>query len=94
VPDAAGTGTTFLVAAPGTPLEPRFGVGSADRHEASGARRLIGDWPGLRRDVDTPADLRAAIELGAGPSTSSVVCHHARNGGDVRPGHAGRDVAP
>jgi 2-phospho-L-lactate/phosphoenolpyruvate guanylyltransferase len=73
VPDAAGTGTTFLVAAPGIPLEPRFGVGSADRHEASGARRLTGDWPGLRRDVDTADDLRAATELGLGPHTRCVL---------------------
>jgi 2-phospho-L-lactate guanylyltransferase len=73
VPDAAGTGTTFLVAAPGIPLEPRFGAGSADRHEASGARRLTGDWPGLRRDVDTSDDLRAATELGLGPHTRCVL---------------------
>jgi 2-phospho-L-lactate guanylyltransferase len=94
VADAGGSGTVLLAAPAGVPLDPRFGPGSAGAHAASGAQALTGDWPGLRRDVDTPADLRAVIELGAGPSTSSVVCHHARNGGDVRPGHAGRDVAP
>ena len=35
--DAEGTGTTFLLAAAGTALEPRFGGGSAERHRASGA---------------------------------------------------------
>ena len=73
VPDAAGTGTTFLIAAPGTLLDPRFGDGSADRHEASGANRLTGDWPGLRRDVDTADDLRSAAELGLGPHTRCVL---------------------
>src|SRR5919199_1918141 len=46
--DAAGTGTTLLVAAPGCALDPRFGPGSAAVHRASGARQLAGDWPGLR----------------------------------------------
>lgn len=57
VPDAAGVGTVLLVAAPGRPLEPRFGPGSAAAHERSGAARLAGDWPTLRRDVDTADDL-------------------------------------
>jgi 2-phospho-L-lactate guanylyltransferase len=41
--DAGGTGTTLLLAAPGTDLDPRFGIGSAARHAASGARVLAGD---------------------------------------------------
>lgn len=57
VPDAAGLGTVLLVAAPGEPLDPRFGPGSADAHERSGALRLTGAWPTLRRDVDTADDL-------------------------------------
>jgi 2-phospho-L-lactate guanylyltransferase len=57
VPDAAGVGTVLLVAAPGGELDPRFGVGSAAAHELSGARRLAGSWPTLRRDVDTADDL-------------------------------------
>jgi len=28
--------------------------------------------PGLRRDVDTPEDLRTALSLGVGPSTRAV----------------------
>ncbi|OZM82048.1 2-phospho-L-lactate guanylyltransferase [Pseudonocardia sp. MH-G8] len=73
VADAEGTGTTFLLAAPGTPLDPRFGVGSARRHEESGARPLAGEWPGLRRDVDTADDLREAAALGLGRNTSGVL---------------------
>ncbi|GAA1411628.1 2-phospho-L-lactate guanylyltransferase [Catellatospora coxensis] len=57
VPDAAGVGTVLLVAAPGEPLDPRFGPGSAAAHERSGAVRLAGAWPTLRRDVDTADDL-------------------------------------
>lgn len=63
VPDTEGTGTVLL-AAPEGPLDPRFGQGSARAHELSGARRLVGDWPTLRRDVDTAGDLAEAIRLG------------------------------
>jgi 2-phospho-L-lactate guanylyltransferase len=70
VADAEGRGTTLLTAA-GVPLDPRFGVGSAAAHAATGARLLDGDWPGLRRDVDTPDDLEAAVRLGVGPHTAA-----------------------
>jgi 2-phospho-L-lactate/phosphoenolpyruvate guanylyltransferase len=89
VPDAAGTGTTLLAAPPGTDLDPRFGPDSAARHAASGARRLDGDWPSLRRDVDTGADLARAAVLGLGPHTAAVfpVDHELMGGhaGQVRP---------
>lgn len=75
--DAEGTGTTLLVCAPGVPLAPRFGVGSAEAHERGGALRLRGEWPGLRRDVDTPDDLRLAAELGLGPATREALRHTA-----------------
>jgi 2-phospho-L-lactate guanylyltransferase len=71
--DAEGTGTTFLLAAPGVELDPRFGGGSAARHLASGAMPLDGGWPSLRRDVDTPADLAAALELGVGVHTRAAL---------------------
>jgi 2-phospho-L-lactate guanylyltransferase len=64
VADAQGTGTTLLTAV-GVPLRPSFGPGSAEAHRAGGAVSLSGDWPGLVRDVDTDADLRAAVALGA-----------------------------
>ncbi|MGY1696965.1 2-phospho-L-lactate guanylyltransferase [Geodermatophilus sp. SYSU D00814] len=72
VADAATTGTTLLTAV-GVPLDPRFGHGSAAAHAASGALALAGDWPGLRRDVDTPADLREAAGLGLGPATAALL---------------------
>ncbi|MEV4638613.1 2-phospho-L-lactate guanylyltransferase [Actinoplanes sp. NPDC049548] len=75
VADAAGTGTVLLTAGPGTHLDPRFGVGSAAAHAASGAQPLSGDWPGLRQDVDTPADLRTVVELGAGEHTCALLRH-------------------
>ncbi|CCG04663.1 2-phospho-L-lactate guanylyltransferase [Blastococcus saxobsidens] len=72
VADRQGTGTTLLTAV-GTALRPRFGRGSAREHRSGGAVPLTGAWPGLLRDVDTPADLRAALELGVGPRTTALV---------------------
>ena len=72
VADAQGTGTTLLTGV-GTELSPRFGPGSAQAHRASGAVELTGSWPGLVRDVDTDADLRAAVALGAGPRTTALL---------------------
>ncbi len=71
--DAEGTGTTLLAAAPGHALDPLFGIDSAARHRAAGAVELTGGWPGLRRDVDTADDLRAAAEIGLGPHTRCVL---------------------
>lgn len=67
VADAAGTGTTLLVAPPGSGLGPRFGVGSARLHEASGAVPVLAPVPTLRADVDTDVDLGRARVLGLGP---------------------------
>ncbi|MGE3285957.1 MAG: 2-phospho-L-lactate guanylyltransferase [Pseudonocardia sp.] len=78
VPDADGTGTTLLLAAPGAPIAPRFGRESARRHRGSGAVALTGPWPGLRRDVDTGADLRAAADLGLGVHTTAALTPCAR----------------
>jgi 2-phospho-L-lactate guanylyltransferase len=73
VPDAAGTGTTLYTARPGVTFSPRFGTGSAGRHRAAGAAELLlADAPGLRRDVDTPDDLRDAAALGLGPRTARL----------------------
>lgn len=71
VADAQGTGTTLLSALPGHDLEPRFGIGSARAHSRHGAHALEGDWPTLRRDLDTPADLAVAACLGLGPATAA-----------------------
>ena len=71
VADATGHGTTLLAAAAPAALGPAYGPGSAERHRTSGARAL--DAPaGLRRDVDTPADLRAALALGVGDHTAAA----------------------
>ena len=69
-PDRQDTGTTLLLSAPGGPLRPAFGVGSALAHLAGGALRLAGDWPSLRCDVDTPEDLLLAGQLGLGARTA------------------------
>ena len=73
VADAAHDGTTLYTAAPGTPFRPAFGLGSRARHAAGGAVELhLGGIPGLRRDVDTPADLRGAAALGLGPRSAPL----------------------
>jgi len=74
VADADGAGTVLLAVPPRRRLDPLFGVGSATAHANSGATPLAGDWPGLRQDVDTPADLAAVLALGAGRHTSSLLC--------------------
>lgn len=74
VVDHHGTGTAALILkdSPGQ-LEPLFGVDSARRHAESGAPTLDGIWPGLRLDVDTAVDVRAAHRLGVGPATATVL---------------------
>lgn len=72
VADRQGTGTAALFAF-GVPLDPRFGTGSANRHRDSGAVELVGVWPGLRCDIDTPEDLAEARALGVGAATAAAV---------------------
>jgi 2-phospho-L-lactate guanylyltransferase len=73
VPDAAGVGTTLYAAPPGGEFRPMFGGASRARHAAAGAAELALDGiGGLRQDVDTPDDLRAAVALGVGPRTAEV----------------------
>jgi 2-phospho-L-lactate guanylyltransferase len=73
VADAAQVGTTMYAVAPWGDFSPRFGGSSRARHAASGARELpLEGVPGLRRDVDTPDDLRAAVALGAGARTMAL----------------------
>lgn len=74
VADHAGTGTAALLVRDTTaPLMPRFGNDSAHAHRRSGATELTGAWPGLRSDVDTPADLIRVASLGTGPETAAVL---------------------
>lgn len=72
VADRLGSGTALLCAFH-TALDPQFGPDSAARHRSSGAVELTGAWPGLRCDVDTPADLTAARRLGVGLTTEQAV---------------------
>jgi 2-phospho-L-lactate guanylyltransferase len=78
VADAAGTGTVLLAAPAAAVLEPCFGPGSAAAHAASGAVALAGDWPSLRRDVDTPDDLAQALELGLGLRAAAALSTNSR----------------
>jgi 2-phospho-L-lactate guanylyltransferase len=74
VPDAACVGTT-LYAVPwgGGEFLPSFGGASRARHASSGAAELgLDGMAGLRRDVDTPDDLRTALALGTGPHTAAL----------------------
>jgi 2-phospho-L-lactate guanylyltransferase len=74
VPDALDVGTTFYGIRPGRPFTPRFGGESRAKHLAGGAKELCTeDIDSVRRDVDTPDDLRAAIALGLGRHTAAVV---------------------
>ena len=75
VADREGSGTCALFAF-GVPLHPRFGAGSARRHLDGGAVALIGEWPGLRCDIDTPRDLEDARRLGVGPATAQALARH------------------
>nr|WP_202499752.1 2-phospho-L-lactate guanylyltransferase [Streptomyces sp. SID5476] len=73
LPDAAGTGTTLLAAAPGHDLSPVFGPGSRVLHRRSGAVELtVTAVDSVRQDVDTGDDLRAALGLGVGPRTAAA----------------------
>lgn len=75
VADRLATGTAALFAF-GTALDPKFGPDSSARHRRSGAIELTGAWPGLRCDVDTPADLAAARRLGVGAATARAITPH------------------
>ena len=79
VADASGVGTTMLVAHD-VDLAPQFQGRSAAAHHASGAMGLGAEAIGspvadARCDVDTEADLAAAIGLGVGLATSALIDH-------------------
>lgn len=73
VADAEGSGTTLLAAASVEDFRPCFGPGSREAHAAAGAVALDEEAiTSVRRDVDTPDDLAAALDLGVGPRTAMV----------------------
>jgi len=89
VADRQGGGTSALFAF-GVTLNPLFGPDSARRHRGDGAVELTGDWPGLRCDIDTPADLDQARVLGLGPATAAAIGEpFAPHPGDGRCGDGG-----
>lgn len=78
VADAEGEGTALTAAAPGVPHAPHFGLGSAAAHRSAGYVELGadagtggGEWPGLRRDVDTAEQLAGLTSLG--PRTRALL---------------------
>ena len=84
LPDAPGVGTTLIAAAPGHPFTPAFEGASRARHRAGGAHELaLTGVASVRRDVDTPEDLREAVGLGVGPRTREL--WELMEGGRLRP---------
>jgi 2-phospho-L-lactate guanylyltransferase len=74
VPDADGRGTVLSTARPGVQHRPRFGTGSRLAHRRAGYVELaLRDVSGLRRDVDTLADLGAARQRGVGLFTARAL---------------------
>lgn len=77
VADTAGAGTTMLRAASARALAPRFGPNSRAAHAALEVQDLTAAaTPGMRLDVDTPADLAAARLLGVGQRTRWALTLH------------------
>lgn len=72
VADSAGVGTTTYLA-PYDAFAPAFGEASRAAHLAAGAVEITGDLPGLRLDVDDPADLERAVVAGVGPNTAQAL---------------------
>ncbi|WP_285757904.1 2-phospho-L-lactate guanylyltransferase [Nocardiopsis ansamitocini] len=72
--DAPGVGTTLYAARGAVDFAPAFEGESRLRHLAGGAAEIaLSDVETVRRDVDTPDDLRAATALGLGPHTAKVL---------------------
>lgn len=68
VVDADGDGSALTTSMGAHDL--RFGADSRARHSDEGYVELAGDWPGLRRDVDTAEQLEALDYLG--PRTAAI----------------------
>jgi 2-phospho-L-lactate guanylyltransferase len=74
VRDLEGSGTTLLAASAASRLDPQFGPDSAQRHLQSGAHELAAPIS-VRCDVDSIADLRSCLALGAGLLTSQMAAN-------------------
>jgi 2-phospho-L-lactate/phosphoenolpyruvate guanylyltransferase len=64
VADADSSGSALTTAQRGIPHAPAFGAHSRAAHLAAGYVELEGDWPGLRRDIDTADQLSGVIRPG------------------------------
>lgn len=74
VADTERVGTTICMAPAVDRFRPRFGRASREAHLGAGAVEVdLVDMASLRRDVDTPADLAVALDLGVGRRTASVL---------------------
>jgi 2-phospho-L-lactate guanylyltransferase len=79
--DQERRGTTLVAAPRIASFRPRFGHGSRVEHLASAAELDLDAVPTLRRDVDTPEDLREAVGLGVGRHTRRALAWaHAGHG--------------
>ena len=77
VPDAAGSGTALITARAGFRHLPRFGSMSAAGHRAAGYLPIpVSLRSGLRRDVDTIADLGSDDDRAFGPATRAALQQH------------------
>lgn len=77
VADAVGVGTTMLRATDRRGFTPAFGRGSRAAHLGLGMHDLTASAaPGLRHDVDTPADLAAVAAMRLGERTRWVLTRH------------------
>lgn len=72
VADAERVGTTLVTAADLATFRPRFGPGSRTAHLQAGVEVADVGLDSLRRDVDTPDDLRQALSLGLGACTARL----------------------
>lgn len=71
--DTDGVGTTLVTAPDLERFRPMFGPGSRAAHLGASTAEVSGDLPSVRRDVDTPDHLAAALALGVGPRTRQAV---------------------
>lgn len=92
VPDRHGTGTNALLLSPPSAIEPAFGPGSCDRHQAlataAGASCRVDALPSLAIDVDTPEDLAELSTLLEGCRTEASVTRGALRQLDRSRAHA------
>ncbi len=78
VTDHCGTGTTLITAQRAGDHRPNFGPDSAALHRGLGYAELpVPTGSGLRRDIDTPADLDHAMRHGTGSATRQAVARAA-----------------